>query len=369
MAVFGRVSIPSVPNGYRKKGEDGTVQEFDRRLGYLELAINPLVAKVAFDMSGGYINHLKLIARYATRKSTPRIYLHLLRSASQNKMTIRTPLFDLKDYLGLVEYDKENGQVTNVQYSKFSQFKQRVLDSAKEDLERMSQLNQTDIIFKYRPIYRTNCHRGDPAYVEFSITKTPLGNARDMMLHRDSSEIKLINKIVEKCPDIKKEKLINIIKKVPQDYYFDFVDYAYKEIWYLVERKQPDDVAAYILRLLNNWIKKKDQEEKKRQESEREHYVTPDLFGSNQEDSQPEVEPNANFDLWNLALQNYEGPIKHILQNATYLGMLGMMFAVQVSKEDQDIINSQAKELQKFNQVGRKILGRENSLAPALKIM
>ena len=42
--------------------------------GYIEVEINNNVAQYAFDMAQGYISHPKLIARYATKRSTPPLY-------------------------------------------------------------------------------------------------------------------------------------------------------------------------------------------------------------------------------------------------------------------------------------------------------
>ena len=98
--VFSNITEDIVTNGYTKQGVS-----YDRSKGEVELKIDPVVAKYAFDMSQGFIHHIALIARYASRLNTPRIYLFLLRQMGINKgkMTIKVPFMQLKEYLGMAK--------------------------------------------------------------------------------------------------------------------------------------------------------------------------------------------------------------------------------------------------------------------------
>ena len=57
--VFSNITEDIVTNGYTKQGVS-----YDRSKGEVELKIDPVVAKYAFDMSQGFIHHIALIARY-----------------------------------------------------------------------------------------------------------------------------------------------------------------------------------------------------------------------------------------------------------------------------------------------------------------
>lgn len=175
--VFGKMNMPMTAAGYNKGGADGEVREFDRSAGYINVSVNPYVAKYVFDMSKGYINHLVMIAKYSTRKSTPRIYLYLKYQIGF-RSKVKVDVMELKEYLGLVKRDEETNEVVSVQYAKFSQFMKQVLDVAQADLDRMSLRNETDITFCYKPVYRGNVRRGDPEYIEFTVKRTDLGQAR-----------------------------------------------------------------------------------------------------------------------------------------------------------------------------------------------
>ena len=172
--VFSNITEDIVTNGYTKQGVS-----YDRSKGEVELKIDPVVAKYAFDMSQGFIHHIALIARYASRQNTPRIYLFLLRQMGINngKMTIRIPFMQLKEYLGMAQI-AENGTVIEEQYPKFSQFKKQVLDAVQEDFAKLSKEDKIDIMFTdCTPVYKRGQKRGNPEELIFKIKRTALGKA------------------------------------------------------------------------------------------------------------------------------------------------------------------------------------------------
>ena len=173
--VFSNITEDIVTNGYTTK--QGVT--YDRSKGEVELKIDPVVAKYAFDMSQGFIHHIALIARYASRQNTPRIYLFLLRQMGINngKMTIKVPFMQLKEYLGMAKI-AEDGTVIEEQYPKFSQFKKQVLDAVQEDFAKLSKEDKVDIMFTdCTPVYKRGQSRGNPEALIFKIKRTALGKA------------------------------------------------------------------------------------------------------------------------------------------------------------------------------------------------
>lgn len=172
--VFSNITEDIVTNGYTKQGVS-----YDRSKGEVELKIDPVVAKYAFDMSQGFIHHIALIARYASRLNTPRIYLFLLRQMGINKgkMTIKVPFMQLKEYLGMAKI-AEDGTVEEEQYPKFSQFKKQVLDAVQEDFAKLSKEDKIDIMFTdCTPVYKRGQTRGNPEALVFKLKRTALGKA------------------------------------------------------------------------------------------------------------------------------------------------------------------------------------------------
>ena len=181
--VFKRFRVPATGDLYKKTDEQGEVIiEAARHYGYIEVEINNEVAQWAFDMSQGYLTHPKLIARYASKRSTPRLYFYLLhKMGKERRTTVNCSVSELKDFLGFEAYkDEETGEWVTP-YAQFAHFKTKVLDAVKKDLEDMAELNHTDIIFDYRPVYKNGRKRGDPDFIEFSIKSTDLGRAYSIL--------------------------------------------------------------------------------------------------------------------------------------------------------------------------------------------
>ena len=272
MPVFDEVSLPFIPGGYNKRDKDtgDIVMSLDRRRGYMDFSINPKVAQYAFDMTEGYVNHMKMIAAYSRRQSTPRIYLFLrkaftsdaTREADKQEVRVLKTVREVKEYLGVIEHFHlldDNDQAyeeTRDKYPKFSRFCKEVLDKGKEDLLRMAPLNQTDIIFDYVPIYKGSRRRGDPDFIEFRIRLSNLGKNRDVLLHRESVENRLVRTLLKRCPDLEPYDLPSFVGTIASEDLVAFQSYAYKDAWHIIESIQPDDVAAYLMQLFRSWRKK-----------------------------------------------------------------------------------------------------------------
>ena len=112
--VFSQFGFEDTGDYYHFTDDDGKRQPVMMKQPYIDVKINPDVAMWAFDMSQGYVSHLKMIALYATKRPTPRVYLLLMRELKrdQARADIRIPLSELKEYLGIVPYtDRKTGEV------------------------------------------------------------------------------------------------------------------------------------------------------------------------------------------------------------------------------------------------------------------
>lgn len=255
--VFTRIDIPEYANeyimsvGHVSKEESEVVVR--RATGSIKFYINPDMAKTIFDMSQGYISHLKSIARDSKRRSTPRVYLMLTRYANMGRANVDITLVDLKDYLGMVELD-DYGNVVSEQYPEFPKFKKRVLETAREDLERMSSLNQSDITFTYEPVYKGTTKRGNPEKVHFNIISTPLGKAHAHMMHADAAIKKLMAYVVKQVQGIDTAQAEAVMKLVPYPYFDEYQRQAYKAIQAAVARHDINDMPTYILSVLHKLL-------------------------------------------------------------------------------------------------------------------
>lgn len=111
----------------------------------------------------------------------------------------------------------------------------------------------------YEPIYRGSVKRGNPEKIKFHIKRTPLGVARDLELHRGSSEKRLCAKLISLYPTLDEERLKAFVADVPEDLWNDFKMYAYNGVPKAVEQPHrwngtPEDFIFYIM---DQWIKQR----------------------------------------------------------------------------------------------------------------
>lgn len=136
--------------------------------GYIEVEINNNVAQYAFDMAQGYISHPKLIARYATKRSTPPLYFKLL---MEHRKVVRLTVPEIKKAIGMEPFRDERTGEWVVPYAKFAHFKTKVLDAVQADLEKMTADGHADLTFTYKPIYQGDRRRGDPDCIAFIVNR------------------------------------------------------------------------------------------------------------------------------------------------------------------------------------------------------
>lgn len=143
--------------------------ESDRENHRILFDINMKIADELFDMSLGYISHPDSIAMLANVEKMPYLYFYLRHlMLNWKKKTAKVGVFELKDALGLVERNDKN-EIINVNYPRFSKLKQRVIDPALKDLDRLKGLGQIDKSFNVEYDYGTKGKRGDPDWIIFSI--------------------------------------------------------------------------------------------------------------------------------------------------------------------------------------------------------
>ena len=209
---------------YRHYTKNNERQLTQIRQSYIDLKINPDVQMWAFDMAHGYVTHLKQIAMYSTKASTPRIYLMLLRrlGKTQQQCDARIPTQELREYLGMTPYRNKEGKMVSP-YPMFSNFRQKVLDPVMQDLQRMAAEfpSQTDITFTYDLQYPSSRHKGDPEAIIFHIERTSLGMAYNVVVNHAKMPVEqnLFATAIEQQPyiDIFRKALRHIRSCVTKD--------------------------------------------------------------------------------------------------------------------------------------------------------
>lgn len=155
------------------------VSDVEYRNGSVELYINEALAKYAFDMRRGYINHPSAIAQESTREYAPRLYFLVKHKLARGKKEATIKYTEVRKELGVDIIDKAIAQKDDVisrsLYPQFAKFCKYVLDPACEDINRMAGLNLLDITIKYEPIYSKGMTRGNPDSIRFVVELSSLG--------------------------------------------------------------------------------------------------------------------------------------------------------------------------------------------------
>jgi len=200
------------------------VVESARHSGYIEVEINKDVAQYAFDMSQGYANHPKLIARYASKQSTPKLYFKLQELMGKDKRAkVSLTVQEIKRTLGFEPFKDKQTQEWVVPYQKFAHFKTKVLDAVKDDLDRMAHDNHTDITFDYEPVYLNGRKRGDPDFIEFTIMSTDLGIGYSLLTKKDTPATDKAKSVVAKEG--------NLFTTMPSDAVAQMTEEQAQEAW------------------------------------------------------------------------------------------------------------------------------------------
>lgn len=255
--VFTKAQTPITEKGFTFTNKAGEVIESVKRLGYIEFGINPNVADYAFDMSKGYVNHPNVIARISRIDYTPVFYTLLKNKGLRSRgeiVPVRLTVPEIKDALKLYVKDKDGNQTDTFQYPKYSQFKKGVLKRIQEDLDQMAEQDRIDYTFTFEEFRSGGKMVGDPQYLEFTLHKTRLGEARESVKHRNEAEGKLIKYLTDYCPSLDPEYLLALIQAIEKDKFVDFSVYVYREAIKYTESVHPANPAAYLTKLLVSWI-------------------------------------------------------------------------------------------------------------------
>lgn len=249
-----------------KEGEDGYVVmnvfskgdvngPTDSR-NHIDFYLNRDMAKTVLDMSMGYVQHPRQIARFSRSTYTTPLYMLIKHHCGKRSKCV-IPLNEIKVALGLVERDPSTDRIISYQVPQYSRFKQRILEKVKSDLESMAERNEVDFTFDYVEVRPGGKQRGDPSAIEFTLKASNMGNERKTEIRRTAARNKLIAQLHNRCGDLKESDLHEIIAGVPDSLFKEFSDYAYKQLPKIIERVYPEDVAGFIKSSLRRWIQDK----------------------------------------------------------------------------------------------------------------
>lgn len=169
--VVGKSKIP-----VEEVTSDGTKISYKgghRRKGCVTISIRKDCVKDLFNLKKGYTEHLKGIVKLCKRARTPRLYIYL--SSWRKQGMFVSDFNDLKEFLGVLTYNRERTKVVENKYTKFADFKRYVLDPVEEEMKNLASQNKIEFFFTYEPIYKGSRTTGNPEKIRFVLHNTQKG--------------------------------------------------------------------------------------------------------------------------------------------------------------------------------------------------
>ena len=243
--LFGRIEMP--------RGEV-------RRTGKVRIKMLRENVEDFFSLAHGYTVHLARITQICKKKRTPRIYIFLssFRDIGHKEVEYQV----LMKFLGVDQqtFEQDNAamgrHVKENPFRKYNKVRAQILEPSKQEMDAFMASGDIDFSFCYEPLYKTGRLRGNPTHIRFTIVKGVLAFERDELTTWRRKVMAFASTMCEWCPDLRRQELLDLCGRVPKSELEHFLNYGYKEVRGMVEKRQPDDVAAYAMQLLSQQIGK-----------------------------------------------------------------------------------------------------------------
>lgn len=343
MNLFSKVYTPVTDKGttVRKKldkeSDELTDVQVDRTRGYVDLHLNKDVVFEALDMNLGYVTHPDNIARIGKVDNMPLMY-YFVRHKMQNFKLAKaqaTPE-QLRDYLGMIKRDPY-GNVTKVQYPRWSMFRDRIIKTALDDIRRVYDAGQIDFYFEMNEIRPRGKKIGEPSLLEFRKVGT---NKKDEAKHRANAEKKLAKTLLELYPTLQASRVKEILASVPAELWDGFKTYAYNDVPKAVEQphRWNGTHEEFIYFLLTKWITSNTTEPVAQEKP-----VQGDLFAGLEKPGEME---------WGTFLKNYKGVLAGQLRGMSIhsFDVEKGLVSVEATPEQEAAFNALAMTLSKKDQ-------------------
>lgn len=326
-----------------------------RRTGKLRVVMLTENIRDIFTMRYGYIKHVDHIYNIARKKNTPRLYLYLSRFKDVGHK--RVPYADFVEFLGVTdEYWRTTNNGENP-YNRWSKVKQLILDPVKKEMETLAIAGEINFYFDYEPIYPNGKKQGKPLEISFKFFQSKMGAITAANDYRTNAICSFKETYVAWCPDLSCAVLQELMGDLDDATLQKFIHFALSDLRKLVEKKQPDDVAKYVVDALKRWKK------------ENIGVAQLQLFEDNKIEEGSIFVPGACLFEWLQFVNEYDGPMLPLLRKAHHYGTKNGFILIEFDdKATLDAFNAAESDpgtkdafdamMQHFRSVVGKSLGR-----------
>lgn len=138
---------------------------------FATLQINMEIVDDIFNMREGYVTHPSDIALLTKLAKMPMLYFLVKRGTKNwHRKSVRFNLHELKDGLGLIEYDTD-GNVEKEKYERFPSFKKRIIEPSLRELDRLWEKGKIEKSFSVEYDYCGRKEMGEPTFIIFHVKK------------------------------------------------------------------------------------------------------------------------------------------------------------------------------------------------------
>ena len=178
------------------------------RTDYINVRITKKTATYMLSVSSGYTKYIKQTIMMAKNSYTPKLYLLLCMYRDKESKVIET------------KYIRQFLRIEN-KYSIWRDVKNRILDPAQKDLERLAKEGISDFYYEWEPGYKKERVRkvGEPDYILFTYkrnqqdSQTPEGH--QLLMQRQAYDIR--NRITLQNYQKVIEKIAYVYSKINED--------------------------------------------------------------------------------------------------------------------------------------------------------
>ena len=357
--LFARLEIPMGAN---------------RRTGKVRVVMLNENIRDYFSMDKGYTEYLPRVTQIAKKVRTPRIYIFLTTFKDLGHKEVAYEDFckflgiddetARADRLNKINQQLKDKEITQKEanerleamtkwenpFRKWNKVKSQILDPAKEELDAFSLDKEIDITFEYEPLYKGDKKRGNPSHILFKIIKRELALEHDEEKRIGRQRHAWVRIMCDWCKDLKPFDMRELIAGVGNEDLDAFTDYCYREVRQAVERKQPDNVAAYATAMMEKYIKDLDRSRSKKQKEQ----PAMDMFREPQQ--QTEIQVGEGADKWQL-IASMNSEVMDLLRRAEYIGLRNGQFYVTISEDDSRQWQAMEQELEPVYTQARQLLG------------
>ena len=247
--IFEKIRIP------RKKINKNGEQVMQRE-SYVEVTLSRPAVSNFFQMNR-YNRYIKNVVLNCKCRYTARIYLFLTAYKFSQKKQWVADYQDLRRILGLdeiVDFNQNPPLWKAVKYENYTDFRKRVLNDSKRELDEIAQRNEVDCYFDYEEVFFGGHRRGNPEKIIFKIQITDLG-MQDSDRNARSYAVQRLIPVLEEYFGFGNEEASRIVDKIG-DVSVDKFLFKIDELREYVRTKEGkiSNVKAYAYSVLTEYL-------------------------------------------------------------------------------------------------------------------